>query len=107
MSMPWKTCVAALGVLRRIRAKVAELGGDGVEVGCAHLGVPELMLSAAGRRHKPYLAVGADRDLVVRSGRRNGVVLPVRAERAHERGTVRRGHVLRNAIHHPGGPGPR
>ena len=55
MSMSWKTCVAALGVQRRIRAKVAEFGGDGVEVGCAYLGVPKLMISTSSGRHGAWL----------------------------------------------------
>ena len=67
MSMSWKTCVAALGVQRRIRAKVAEFGGDGVEVGCAYLGVPKLMLSPSSHRHGAWLP-GAVTSLTSSSG---------------------------------------
>ena len=67
MSIPWKTCVAALGVPRRIRAKVAELGEDGVEVGCACLGVPKLMPSTSSRRHGAWLP-GAFTSLISWSG---------------------------------------
>ena len=42
-----KTCVATFGILPSIRCKVAELSGQGVELGCAFLGVPKLMSSTS------------------------------------------------------------
>ena len=47
---------------------------------------------AAGRLHKPCLAVRAGRGAAVRSACRDGVVLLVRAERVHDGWALRRGH---------------
>ncbi len=55
MPTPWKTPVAALGIPRRIRTKVAELDEEGVEAGCACWGVPKLMPSTSSRLHGAWL----------------------------------------------------
>ncbi len=67
MPTPWKTPVAALGIPRRIRTKVAELDEEGVEAGCAFLGVPKLMPSTSSRLHGAWLP-GAFTSLTSRLG---------------------------------------
>ena len=67
MPTPWKTQLLALGVPRRIRSKVAELDDEGVEAGCAFLGVPKLVPSISSRLHGARLP-GAFTCLMSRSG---------------------------------------
>ena len=59
MLTSWKTSVAALGVPRRIRTKVAELDEEGVEAGCVFLGVPKLIPSTSSRLHGAWLPGGS------------------------------------------------
>ena len=62
-----KTFVTASGVPRRIRTKVAELSEQGVEVGCAFLGVPKFMSSISSRQCGAWLP-GAYTSLASHSG---------------------------------------
>ena len=62
-----KTFVTASGMPRRIRAKVAELSEQSVEVGCACLGVPKSMSWTSSRPYGAWLP-GAFTSLASRSG---------------------------------------